>query len=168
MQKQYRYVGSSDLLTLLQLPSTRLKVQSAGDIARWIAETKQPLEHDGSVIVTCIVDLSGHLWINDRHSEHVLCAAGQNVLSAGEMTFSLGDGVEVIEVTNQSTGYYPEPDSWWAVARALQQVNIPHPNDFTTHFIFRKCEQCGTKNLIKDNWFVCAVCDADLPQMWNF
>ncbi|BDA71358.1 hypothetical protein CAL7716_055240 [Calothrix sp. PCC 7716] len=59
--------------------------------------------------MTVIIDVDEQLWIADRHSEHVQCARGQRVLSAGEITFTLASSnVLVSEVSNQSTGYCPE------------------------------------------------------------
>jgi len=64
------------------------------------------------LIVTFVIDQSGTLLVADRQSEHVACAGRQPVLSAGEMTFLVsGKVVEMAEVSNQSTGYCPEPES---------------------------------------------------------
>jgi hypothetical protein len=99
----------------------------------------------------------------------VACAAGEPVLIAGEMTFGWGPGGwEVAEVTNQSTGYCPEPSSWLAVAGALDRVGIPHPGRFTDEFIFRRCPRCGSRNVVRDGDFTCAICDEELPARWNF
>jgi len=118
---------------------------------------------------TFIVDSAGDLWIADRHSEHVCCARGGTVLSAGEITFSDDGGrIEVVAATNQSTGYCPEPESWLDVQRALERARLPHPDDFTGRFLFRRCPSCGMRNLVKDDWFVCGVCDTTLPEVWNF
>ena len=141
---------------------------SAESIKEWITSTQQPKEADGSVTCTFIVDLNRQLWINDRRSEHLVCAAGGNVLSAGEITFAfLKNQVEVTEVTNQSTGYCPEPQSWEVVAETLNQIGIVHPNEFTTAYIFRRCEACQTLNIVKDDWFFCGVCDVPLSHEWN-
>src|SRR5258708_1588742 len=109
MTKSYRYVGPSRLFSPgSNQPSDRLHVQQARDVLDWIARTRQVLEKR-SVIVTFIVDAEGDLWIDDRHSEHVACADGQPVLSAGEMTLLVkGAQVSVAGVTNQSLGYCPE------------------------------------------------------------
>ena len=89
--------------------------------------------------------------------------------SAGEMFFLLtAAGVQVAEVSNQSTGFCPEPESWPAVAVALDRLGVPHPGRFTTEVLFRRCEQCGERNVVRDGWFVCGVCGADLPERWNF
>jgi hypothetical protein len=167
--RHYHYVGSRDLLESLPENSGRFSPKSAESINQWIIETKQPREMDGSVVLTFIIALDGKLWLNERRSEHVLCAAKQDVLSAGEITFAMDKtGLQRVEVTNQSTGYCPEPESWPAVASALDELSIQHPDGFTTAYIFRRCEECQSTNLVKDNWFYCAVCDAPLPQEWNF
>ena len=91
-----------------------------------------------SAVATFVIDADGRRWIADRHSEHVQCARGGDVLSAGEMTFSLkGGAVAVVGVSNQSTGYRPEPESWPAVAAALDQAGLAHPGGFTAPFEFR-------------------------------
>ena len=65
---------------------------------------------------------------------HVACAAGGPVLSAGEITFD--DDMTVAEITNQSTGFCPEPESWPAVSDALDRARdqtsrtIHHRGDF--------------------------------------
>lgn len=167
--RHYQYVGSRDLLESLPENSGRFCPDSAQAISQWLQETKQPREMDGSIVLTFIIDLQGKLWLNERRSEHVLCAAKQAVLSAGEMTFALEKGKLIVaEVSNQSTGYCPEPESWPAVAAALNSLAIQHPNEFTSAYLFRRCEECGTTNIVKDDWFYCAVCDAALNENWNF
>ncbi|MEM6529229.1 MAG: hypothetical protein AAF653_13105 [Chloroflexota bacterium] len=169
MHRQYRYVGGSDILKSIPKQSGRVKVESAAAILHWIQSTDQPKEHDGTVVATFIIALDDWMWINDRRSEHVLCAAGQDVLSAGEITFELDkNNIEVVAITNQSTGYCPEPASWWAVEQALDRAKIEHPGELTTAYLFRRCENCGMKNIVKDEWFYCGVCDEPLSQTWNF
>jgi hypothetical protein len=34
--------------------------------------------------------------------------------------------------------------------------------------MFRRCVKCGERNVVKGGWFVCGVCEAELPQQWNF
>lgn len=68
------------------------------------------------------------------------------------MTFVVaGKRVEVATVSNQSTGFCPQPQSWNAVARALDGAGLPRPDDFTTSFEFRRCDRCGAVNLVKDD-----------------
>lgn len=165
----YPYVGSSEIVRNLPNQSHRVQVTKSDDVMAWINSTNQQPEYDDLYFVTFIVDLDGDLWINDRRSEHVLCAKGDPVLSAGEIGFSIeNDSLAVVEITNQSTGYCPEPESWDVVHNALKRANISHPDDFTNRIIFRLCKACNTKNIIKDDWYVCAVCDEPLSNLWNF
>src|SRR5207237_1063019 len=39
---------------------------------------------------------------------------------------------------------------------------------FEPAFVFRKCEGCGATNVVKENWFYCALCECALPLEWNF
>jgi hypothetical protein len=118
---------------------------------------------------TFVVDVDGALRLAPRRSEHVALAGGQDVLAAGEMRFVVNDdGWRVAEVTNQSTGYCPDPDSWPAVATALDREGIRHPGDFTAKIVFRRCPGCGERNIVRDDDFTCALCGNDLPPQWNF
>lgn len=169
MNRQYSYVGPHNILQLLQQPAQRTHIRCADDVFCYIKETQQNLQRDRTIVATFIVDTNHQLWIADRHSEHVVCATGQPVLSAGEVTFALQDkAVEVVEVTNQSTGYCPEPVSWQVVSDAFDAIGIAHPSDFTTAFLFRRCEICETTNIVKDMWFECAVCSSPLSEQWNY
>ena len=167
--RQYSYVGPHAIRELLKQPAQRICVHHSDDILTWIKSTKPTIERDKTIVATFIIDVSQALWIADRHSEHVVCAAGQNVLSAGEITFDVHkNAVEVLEITNQSTGYCPEPESWSVVDSVLARIGLEYPSEFTTAFIFRRCDKCGTTNIVKDNWFECAVCQATLSQHWNY
>jgi len=109
------------------------------------------------------------MLVADRHLEHIACSGGQPVLSAGEMFFaSVSPSWEVVEVSNQSTGFCPEPESWPVVASALDRAGFKHPGQFTLAVTFRRCRACGERNVVKDEWFVCGVCGEDLPADWNF
>src|SRR5262245_26863513 len=70
--------------------STRARISNSSDVHNWLIRTGQNLGHDNLVTATFIVDTGGWLWIADRHSEHVACAAGCDVLSAGEIPFYVG------------------------------------------------------------------------------
>jgi hypothetical protein len=121
--------------------------------------------------LTYVVNRSGTLIVAPRRSEHVACAGGEDVLGAGELTairLQKSARISVVEISNQSTGYCPEPESWPAVAAALDVAKLSHPGRFTFEAIFRRCPRCGARNLVKEEWFVCAECDADLPRAWNF
>ncbi len=162
---RYRYVGPAELHD--QLPSVELvAVGSSAVLDRWLtgrarAELDEPF--------TFVVTLGGRLKLSPRRSEHVALAAGQDVLAAGEMTFTHDAGVSrVLEVTNQSTGYCPDPDCWTAVSKALDRLRLEHPGDFTTALVFRRCPSCGERNIVRDGDFTCALCDSVLPTHWNF
>jgi hypothetical protein len=120
-------------------------------------------------ILTYVVSLAGVLLVAPRNSEHVACAGGEPVLAAGEISFTRDrDHVcRVDQVTNQSTGYCPEPSCWPAVAAALDAAGIRHGDGFTTEFTFRRCPECDAVNLVKEEVFLCDLCGADLPADWN-
>jgi hypothetical protein len=155
--RRYRYVGPEHLLkdTFVEGKAIRR------------SEDLIPLLEAGTM--TFIVSTDGTLRVADRHTEHVSCAKGQDVLSAGELeAVAEGRAVRILQISNQSTGYCPEPESWSAVAAALDKAGILHPNAFTFAAVFRRCPQCGQRNLVKDNWYECGVCGAELPREWNF
>ena len=121
------------------------------------------------ITATFIINEKGDFVVSGRHTEHVMCAQGQNVLSAGEVVFALdGKEVYITEISNQSTGYCPRPASWPIVDYVLRNLGIDYPAYFTRAFEFRYCTQCENINLIKDNLFQCGVCGADLDLEWNF
>jgi hypothetical protein len=146
MPKVYAYVGRGGA-----------PIRRRVDLERWLGKNR-------SCTATFVI-VDGVLLVADRHSEHVACASGRPVESAGEMTF---EGARVVEITNQSTGYCPEPESWPAVAGALDAAHVAHPGAFTHAFVFRKCASCGQRNVVKDEFFECALCGAELPREWNF
>jgi len=118
---------------------------------------------------TFVVGTDGRLRLAPRRSEHVALAGGQAVLAAGEMTFApTPSGWRVAEVTNQSTGYCPDPDSWPAVSAALDRLGVSHPGDFTDKVVFRRCPACGERNIVRESDYTCALCGSALPAMWNF
>jgi hypothetical protein len=65
-------------------------------------------------------------------------------------------------------GYCPESSCCDAVEDALWLAGIEHPGGFTSAFELRRCPGCGERNLVKDEYYVCAACDPPLPQTWNF
>jgi hypothetical protein len=167
--KLYRYVGPEDIRTRVAHAPLGVKVESVRDLEGWLHRTRQKPNREGLVAVTFVVDEEGFLRVADRGSEHVACAGGGPVLSAGEMFFLLAeDSLCVEEVSNQPTGFCPEPESWPAVELALDRIGIPHPGRFTQEVVFRRCPSCGERSIVKDGWFVCGICGADLPATWNF
>ena len=166
MAKFYHYVGPEDIRVRATGTPPGARIDSANDLENWLRESER--ERSGLIALTFVVDSRGCLRVADRGSEHVACAGGGAVLSAGEMFLRLsGRGVDVVEVTNQSTGYCPEPESWPAVAAALDRAGVSHPGRFSLEVVFRTCPACGQRNVVKDGWLVCGVCGHDLPAAWN-
>jgi hypothetical protein len=166
--RQYKYVGPSDI-------AARVRRDCGGTVIDSVETLKDSLcSMDGfrsgqSLTVTFVVGTDGSLRIADQRSEHVACASGEDILSAGEMTFGIGDHEVFVErVTNQSTGYCPEPESWAAVAGSLDRIPVDHPDSFAPVSVFRRCPSCSQINIVKDEWFVCGVCQSVLPTTWNF
>jgi hypothetical protein len=165
----YAYVGPPEILANSAPSLSRRLIKNARDVADWVHDTKQTVSRENEITATFIVSTDGRLWVADRHSEHVACAAGLQVLAAGEMTFrNSAEQVEVVAVSNQSTGFCPEPESWFQVAHVLDAAKLLHPNGFTNVFEFRRCDSCGTTNIVKDGWFWCEACDARLSPRWNY
>jgi hypothetical protein len=169
MSKLYDYVGPADIRARVAGRPSGTPITSPAHLLAWARGTGQRPGSDGLFAATFVITEGRGLLLADRRSEHVACAWGKPVLSAGEMFFRIDhEDVEVAEVSNQSTGYCPGPESWPAVAAALDRIGVPHPGRFTTEVVFRRCERCGERNVVKDGWFVCGTCGADLPRVWNF
>lgn len=169
MSKIYYYIGSADLMNVTGDPPYRCHIRADSDVCGWITQTNQEAETNGLFVATFVVAVDGKLWIADRRSEHVQFARGGNVLSAGEMGFATHrKSVEVVEVSNQSTGYCSEAQSYAAVNAALAKTGINYPHGFTRAFVFRRCPRCKTTNIVKEDEFICGYCDEVLPNAWNF
>ena len=165
----YPYVGPPAIKGGVAGSPAGTRAGSADDILNWAKSTGERSRPDDLVAATFVVSPAGDLLLAARRSEHVACAGGGPVLAAGEMFFRVeGGAVEVAEVSNQSTGYCPEPGSWAAVAVALEKAGVTHPGKFTTEVVFRRCTECGERNVVKDGWYICGVCGAKLPLEWNF
>ena len=162
----YRYVGPEEILALVRPGLGGHVVRSRADLAAWL--TAQGAQERAEPF-TYVVGTDGLLRVAPRRSEHVVCAGGEPVLAAGELTLSADPplGAAVVAISNQSTGYCPDPDCWPAVAAALDRSGITRPPGLTDPVVFRRCPACGERNLVKDGFFVCALCDADLPTEWN-
>lgn len=165
-QRQYQYVGPKEIRETAKSQPTGTRITSVDDLAQWLAASSTERSAQQCWVATFTIGLDGCLCLAPRRSEHIACAAGGNVLSAGEIT--IDDDMAVTEITNQSTGYCPEPESWNAVSDALDGAGLEHPGRFTTEVIFRRCLHCNERNLVKDSWYYCGICDARLPARWNF
>jgi hypothetical protein len=168
MPKEYPYVGPDEIRKRSVGAPPGMRITKASDLEAWV-RTNGPKQTGGLIGITFVVDEEGFLRIADRHTEHVACAAGNAVLSAGELFLRVHDkSLCVEEASNQSTGYCPEPESWTEVERILEHIGVTHPGRFTTEIVFRLCPSCGERNIVKDFWFVCAICESELPASWNF
>jgi len=166
--QSYFYVGPAEIKTRIHKKYEGNKIKQIKDLQKWIKASNQKITN-GELIATFIINEQKELVVSDRHSEHVVCAGGKNVLSAGEITFSFEKKeIYISEITNQSTGYCPKPTSWEIVEIVLNKLNVAYPKYFTSAFEFRRCLNCQTKNLIKEEIYECAVCNADLDIEWNF
>ncbi|MFC7328486.1 hypothetical protein [Marinactinospora rubrisoli] len=162
--RRYRYVGPEELRAAVRPGAAGRAIRTAGDLDGWAAERTAELAEP----VTFVVDPQGTLRVAPRRSEHVACAGGGQVLSAGEMRFARVAGRwTVAEVSNQSTGYCPDPASWPAVAAALDRAGIGRPAGFTHVVVFRRCAECQERAIVHDGDFVCVFCGGALPVAWN-
>ncbi|MCX5281062.1 hypothetical protein [Streptomyces sp. NBC_00198] len=163
--RSYRCVGPIKLKSAVRPGDGGRGIGSADDFRSWIveqsaAELAEPF--------TFVVDRDGVLRLAPRRSEHVACAGGDLVLSAGEISFMReADRWTVSEVSNQSTGYCPDVTSWAEVARALDAVELRRPSRFTHAVVFRRCPDCQEHNIVREDDFVCVFCGSDLPAVRN-
>lgn len=163
--RRYRYVGPVGLKAAVRPGSGGCRIGSAADFETWVgersvAELAEPF--------TFVVGTDGVLRLAPRRSEHVACAGGAMVLSAGEIRFTReADRWTVGEVSNHSTGYCADVSSWPEVARALDTVELGRPSGFTHEVVFRRCPGCQEHNIVREDHFVCVFCGSDLPEAWN-
>ena len=167
-RRLYPYVGPEAIRLRSESTSAGTPIQTPDDLRNWLDSHRPAGKHE-AIAATFVIDSDGRLRLAHRRSEHVACAGGNPVLSAGEIFFSLeGNSVVVEEVSNLSTGYCPEPESWDAVSKALNRLGARHPGRFTTEIVFRLCLRCGERKVVKNGCFECLVCGAKLPPTWNF
>lgn len=161
----YRYVGPAALRALVRPDGVGQRMCSPADFDRWVlARAGEELSEP----FTFVVDAAGVLRLAPRRSEHVVCAGGEVVLGAGEISFREESGQWTVdEVSNQSSGYCPDVSSWGAVAEALELAGIGHPSGFTHEVVFRRCRSCRQLSIVREEDFVCVFCDEPLPREWN-
>ena len=165
MTRSYTYVGPRRLAELATSDIPRAEPRSITELLSWL-RAHAP---SAAVTLTYVVTQRGVLRLSDRHSEHVACARGEPVLAAGEISLRVdGDDLELEAITNQSTGYCPEPSCFSAVAAALNRLGLQPPDAFSHSFVFRRCTSCQGITLVKDGDFECPVCAIPLPEHWNF
>jgi hypothetical protein len=161
----YHYVGPTEIREQIRIGSHGHLIACYGDLAAWLeGQTRD----DRVNPFTFVIDVTTTLVLAPQRSEHVACAGGGPVLSAGEIAFAGERGRWLVyEISNQSTGYCPDVTSWAAVEAALDRAGIDHPHPFTHPIEFRRCPRCRQRNIVKDDYFFCAVCEASLPTTWN-
>ena len=164
--REYQYVGPNEILEVARTQPPGIPVHTCNDISAWLETVSTERLADGTWIATFTIGTDQVLNLAPRRSEHVACAVGGPVLSAGEITIDAE--CNVTEISNQSTGFCPEPDSWKSVEPVLERIGLNHPGEFTTAVIFRLCPKCNERNIVKDSWFHCQLCDAKLTAAWNF
>jgi hypothetical protein len=123
--RQYPYVGPAEIRAGIRPGDDGPRIGSPADFDQWTAIQSIPEMADP---FTFVIDVSGVLRLAPRRSEHVACAGGDPVLSAGEISFREEAGRWTVnDVTNQSIGYCPDISSWPSVADALDRAGIGHP-----------------------------------------
>src|SRR4051794_14771802 len=125
-REPYPYVGPEEIRSRSATTPGGRRIDAPADLRDWLSIQRANGNSGPLFAATFVIDSEGQLRLADRHSEHVACAAGGPVLSAGEMFFSISDEIAVEEVSNLSTGFCPEPESWWAVRDALDRLGLPH------------------------------------------
>ncbi|MET8832761.1 hypothetical protein ABZV78_02420 [Micromonospora sp. NPDC004540] len=159
---RYRYVGPADVRASVADAPEGWPIRSPAELGAYLAAADL---RDREEPFTYVIDPAGSLRLAPRHSEHVACAGGGEVLGAGEIAFAGERGGWIVtEVSNHSTGYCPDPTSWVAVAGALDRAGIDRPEDFTVAVVFRRCLDFGERNLVRDGDYICALCGAELPE----
>lgn len=164
--RSFQYVGPVELKARVRPDEEGQSIRTPDDLVCWLS-TREPEER--AEPFTFVVGTDGLLRLAPRRSEHVSCAGGAPVLSAGEMSFhqSAAGQWAVTDVSNQSTGYCPDPTSWSAVVAALDRAGIAHLGGFTHEVVFRRCPECDEINIVREGDFVCVFCESPLPGHWN-
>ena len=160
----YSYVGSESIRRAVAKMPPGTPITDLEVLLDWV----EARSYGDDLTATFTITPRHIMQLAERRSEHVACAAGGPVAGAGEITFSQERGSWFVsEITNQSTGFCPDPSCWNAVARVLDAIGIEHPGRFTRAYDFRRCDACGELALVKEQWFVCAHCEAELPRDYN-
>lgn len=163
----YHYIGPKELLRSLDNTSPRHELTGPSGLEQF-AKSIGVSFWNGSATFSYVVLPPMRLFIADRRSEHLACARGEPVLTAGEITFTKGSsGLEVSAANNLSTGYCPESSSWGALDLALRAANLSGIHGFAPSFEFRFCAECSMTCVIKNEVYECPRCLGVLPREWN-
>ena len=169
--REYEYIGPVEIINRIKSEFKGKRIGNTGEIFNWILENNDNPKFGDSIICTFIINLKGELVIADRHSEHVQCALGENVRSAGEIGFLIEgkNQVYVDYISNQSTGYCPSSDSWPEVEKALRKIQgLNIPKGFDPKFIFSYCPTCKARQIVKDEFYFCPTCEQELLSELEF
>ena len=74
--RPYRYIGPEDIRRRTVGNTERFCVRQAADVLRCLARLEPAAACRSYVPTTYVIDPQGQLWLADRRSEHVACAAG--------------------------------------------------------------------------------------------
>lgn len=162
MYRAFRYVGPHKIARDAEGATGGIALRSRDDLTA----AARSLGLRGPETVTYVVDRVGVLRVADRGSEHVACARGGPVLAAGELTLDPTERA-ITSATNLSTGFCPDTTCFVAFADALERAGIPGPAELEHAFEMRRCVRCGARQVVKDDLYECAECDAELPRKWN-
>ncbi len=158
MTRTYNYVVSRRIAEQAEAPISRLAPATPDDIRSWSLAP-----NNGNLELTFVVDPRGQLWLSiDTASMSPARADSPYSLLASCVPRVTPQQVAVVSVSNQSTGYCPEPDCWPAVRDALRNAGLESPNEFTHAFDFRRCVSCSGINILKDGMPDCPSCGTEL------
>lgn len=168
----FLYVGPPDVADHWATGPSGAVIRSPEDVVEFFDSISEPLGSE-QVVATFVVDKEGDLRVAPRRSEHIACAGGnRSVRAAGEIGFvsdRSSDTPSVTYLSNYSTGFCPDAVlSWPALQKALTTARLLAPSFFTRVITFRRCPECQERNVVKDVFYSCAMCGADLPQQYNF
>ncbi len=130
-RRTYQYVGPNEIREAARRQPAGARILSLGDLQVWLGTADTDRMPDGACVATFVISIDHNLLLAPRRTEHVACASGDPVLSVGEIT--IDQDLIVTEITNQSTGYCPEPESWDAVETALDRVGVTHTGRPNAH-----------------------------------
>jgi len=167
----YEYVGPKEIFDLIKPELKGTKIEDCKEIIDWIRLNSKITKPESLTVCTFVINMKGSLLIADRHSEHVQCALGENVLGAGEIGFIIGSqgSVKVESITNQSTGYCPSSNCWDEVSKALTKIDgLIIPDKFEPSFTFSYCSRCKQRQIVRDDFYYCAICGEELLSEEDF
>ena len=163
--RHYKYVGPESIrLACMDQPAGR-QIANVQQLGTWLMELHDT-DPDAEGWATYTVTTDGRLRVAHRRTEHVACAGGMPVLGAGEVQFDANGTVAWL--SHYSSGYCPDATCFEFVGEAFGGAGVAVPPAFSHAVVFRKCPSCGERNVIKDDDFTCALCEATVPEEWNF